>query len=100
MEGEPVKNRIDEVTRLRGLLRDVDLYGQGFVYAPAGREPMTLHPADVTVVMRSDAVTAHEAALKVVKAAEDWRDAIRGIEPSATTAGTRLLDAVDEWRSR
>jgi hypothetical protein len=105
---------VDEVKRLRGLLRDVDLYGQAFVYSPAGKEPLVLHPADVTVHMRADAVTAHEAALKVVHAAEAETDAARAAAALAhdpygsdfqeakarvELAAWQTNAAVDEWRA-
>ena len=91
---------VAEVKRLRALLRDVDLYGQAFVYSPAGREPLVLHPADVTVHMRADAVTAHEAALKVVHAAEAFSDACADVGAADLFDATGALHAaVGEWRA-
>lgn len=103
---------------LRLLQRDVDVHGQAYEYQAPGKERVVLSPADVRVVMRHDAMTAHEAALKVVGAAVEARDALvalmesadatrPGMDLSLSEAAKRqhaaylaLWLAVDEWRSR
>jgi hypothetical protein len=103
--GQDVPRLVAEVERLRALVRNVEIFGTGFVWTPSdGSRELVLHPAEVQVFIAVDQKTPIEAERDayraVVDAAKAWRADYKSPYGARFESDTVLVAAVDALASQ